>query len=267
VRWFDDWFAIEQVAPGITAIGEPRFHQINWNYLIEGTSRAMLFDTGPGVRDIAKVVRALTELPVTALPSHLHFDHTGSLHRFENIAMADLPVLRDCEHEGVFHASDELFHGFREGMVWNPVRIREWLPIETRVDLGGRQLELLHTPGHSPDSVSLYDADARVLLAADFVYLGPLYAQIPGANLEAYRQTAKLLAGRVAPETRILCAHGAPDDDGNHRAPVLHNGDISELAEALERLRASGQRPKTWPVNARMSLLTWEPAFAAWQEP
>ena len=79
VRWFDDWFAIEQVAPGVTAIGEPRFHQLNWNYLIEGNRRALLLDTGPGVRDIAKVVRALTNLPVTALPSHMHFDHTGGL--------------------------------------------------------------------------------------------------------------------------------------------------------------------------------------------
>lgn len=267
VRWFDDWFAIEQVAPGITAIGEPRFHQINWNYLIGGGDRALLFDTGPGVRDIAEVVRALTELPVTALPSHLHFDHTGNLHRFETIAMADLPVLRDCEHAGVFHASDDLFRGFREGMLWKPVRIREWLTIGAMIDLGGRQLELLHTPGHSPDSVSLNDSGAGILLAADFVYLGPLYAQIPGADLEAYRQTAKLLTEWIAPGTRILCAHGAPDDDGNHRAPVLHHGDISDLAGALERLRASGQRPKTWPVNDRMSLLTWEPAFAAWQRP
>ena len=89
VTWFDDWFAIEQVAPGVIAIGEPRFHQINWNYLITGERRALLFDTGPGVRDIAKIVRELTNLPVMALPSHMHFDHTGNLHRFDNIAMAD----------------------------------------------------------------------------------------------------------------------------------------------------------------------------------
>ncbi len=102
VRWFDDWFAIEEIAPGVIAIGEPRFHQINWNYLISGQRRAVLFDTGPGVRDISKAVRALTTLPVTALPSHLHFDHTGGLAAFDNIAMADLPVLRACERDGVF---------------------------------------------------------------------------------------------------------------------------------------------------------------------
>lgn len=82
VTWLDDWFAIEEVAPGVIAIGEPRFHQINWNYLILGTRRALMFDTGPGVRNIAAAVRKLTTLPVTALPSHMHFDHTGGLAGF-----------------------------------------------------------------------------------------------------------------------------------------------------------------------------------------
>jgi hypothetical protein len=36
VRWHDDWYAIEEIADGVFAIGEPRYHQINWNYLICG---------------------------------------------------------------------------------------------------------------------------------------------------------------------------------------------------------------------------------------
>ena len=112
VRWFDDWFAIEDIAPGVYAIGEPRFHQINWNYLIEGQDTVLLFDTGPGVRDISQVVRALTDFPLITLPSHLHFDHTGNLQRFQNIALADLPVLRSCMRDGLLHASDDLFRGF-----------------------------------------------------------------------------------------------------------------------------------------------------------
>ncbi len=265
VRWFDDWFAIEEVAPGVIAIGEPRFHQINWNYLITGTRRALLFDTGPGVRDISKVVRALTTLPVTALPSHMHFDHTGGLSAFGTIAMPDLPVLRACDRNGVFHASDDLFRGFREGMVWKPVHVHQWLAIGSAIDLGGRRLKLLHTPGHSPDSVSLHDAEAGLLFAADFVYHGPLYAQIPGADLADYLATARQLAEILSADTRILCAHGMPDGDGNHQAPVLSTVDIADLVQALERLKTSGERPAEWPVNARMSLLLWDQAFQAWQ--
>ena len=265
VRWFDDWFAVEDVAPGVIAIGEPRFHQINWNYLIVGRRRALLFDTGPGVRDIAVVVRALTSLPVTALPSHMHFDHTGNLHRFDTIAMADLAVLRACERDGVFHASDDLFRGFKEGMAWTPVRVKQWLPIGSIIDLGGRQLQIIHTPGHSPDSISLRDHAANILFAADFIYPGPLYAQFPGADLAAYLETAQALSPQLEPDTQILCAHGQADDAGKHRAPRLGRADIADLADSLTRLRNSGQRPKTWPVNDRMTLLTSEPAFASWQ--
>ena len=265
VRWFDDWFAIENIAPGIHAIGEPRFHQINWNYLIEGQHTALLFDTGPGVRDISEVVRELTKLPVIALPSHLHFDHTGNLHRFQNIALADLAVLRACMRNGVLHATDDLFRGFREGMVWKPVKVSEWWPIGKRVDLGGRHLDLLHTPGHSPDSVSLFDRDAKILFAADFVYPGPLYAQTPGANLAEYLKTTDALLRQLDDQTRVFCAHGAPDDQAQHRAPLMGIQDISDLQKTLAGLKASGKMPAETVVNYRMTLLAGNAAFASWQ--
>ncbi len=267
VHWFDDWFAVEAIAPGIHAIGEPRFHQINWNYLIEGGERALLFDTGPGVRDISAVVSALISKPLTVLPSHMHYDHTGNLHRFTRVALADLSVLRACMSGKILHASDDLFRGSQEGMTWKPVSISEWWPIGHRIDLGGRVLELIHTPGHSPDSVSLLEGQANILFAADFVYPGPLYAQIPGADLAAYLASAEALLPLLDPATQILCAHGQADGEGKHRAPVLHRGDIADLAAALGGLKASGQQPTSWPVNARMSLLTWGSAFASWQRP
>ena len=265
VRWFDDWFAIEAIAPGVHAIGEPRFHQINWNYLIEGSDKALLFDTGPGVRDISVVTSALTSKPLLVLPSHMHFDHTGNLHRFAQVALADLPVLRDCMRGEMLHASDDLFRGFREGMVWKPVRIAEWWPIGHRIDLGGRVLDVIHTPGHSPDSISLYDAESDILFAADFIYLGPLYAQVPGANLSDYLATAEALLPRLTSETRLFCAHGQPNEQGEHRAPMLTRADVEDLGQSLRALKASGQQPNSWPVNDRMSLLTWPPAFASWQ--
>lgn len=267
VRWHDDWFALQEVAPGVTAIGEPRFHQFNWNYLITGTRRALLFDTGPGVRDIAKVVRALTTLPVTALPSHLHFDHTGGLHRLSSIAMADLPMLRACDDGGRFRASDDLFRGFREGMTWTPVRVNHWLAIGSHIDLGGRALEIVHTPGHSPDSISLLDRGADILFAADFVYPGPLYAQIPGADLADYLATARRLRDTLPDGVRILCAHGDPEHADGHQAPVLFKQDLHDLAQSLEKLKQSGERPATWPVNQRMTLLLADGAFASWQSP
>lgn len=266
VTWLDDWFAIEEISPGVIAIGEPRFHQNNWNYLILGRRRALLFDTGPGVRDIAKVVRRLTSLPVTALPSHMHFDHTGGLSSFRRIMLPDIPVLRACDRNGWLMPTDDLYVGWWEGMSWTPVRVNEWLPIGSEIDLGGRVLRLLHTPGHSPDSISLLDSDANLLFAADFVYPGKLYAQIRNSDLKSYLDSAEALLPQLREGTTILCAHGRPDAQRLNRAPRLSRQDVSDLGESLKKLRTSGDRPAEWPVNGRMSLLLCDAAFASWQE-
>jgi len=265
VRWHDDWFALEEIAEGVTAIGEPRFHQNNWSYLVRGNRRALLFDTGTGVRDMARLVRTLTSLPVTALPSHLHYDHTGGLSGFAEIAMADLPVLRAMEHGGWFHATDDLFLGHKAGMAWQPVRVNQWLAPGASIDLGGRLLELVPTPGHSPDSISLREDRTGLLLAADFIYPGPLYAQVPGSDLAAYLATALSLAQSLPEETHILCAHGETSADGSHRAPVLARGDLVDLASRLEQLRQSNERPAQWTINERMTLLASPAAYGAWQ--
>jgi glyoxylase-like metal-dependent hydrolase (beta-lactamase superfamily II) len=265
LHWLDDWFAIAEVAPGITAIGEPRFHQFNWNYLIVGTHQALLFDTGPGVRDISKAVAKLTNLPVTAMPSHMHFDHTGGLHFFEDIAVADLPLLRAGEQAGLFSPPAHLFLGEEEGMTWTPLAVRRWWPVGHVIDLGHRSLEILQTPGHAPDHVALLDHSAGILFAGDVIYPGPLYAQVPGADLKDYLDTARRLHGLLPDGARIFCSHGGPDGEGLHRVPELGRSDLADLVNALVRLHQAGGTPTTWPVNDRVSLVCAPAAFAAWQ--
>jgi len=266
VRWFDDWFAIREIAPGIHAIGEPRFHQINWNYLLVGRKRALLFDTGPGVRDISVVVESLTDLPVTALPSHMHFDHTGNLARFENIAIADLPVLRKFEKDDLLLEPIPLFLGHYEGMQWRPIAVRKWLPVGIHIDLGDRRLEIIHTPGHTPDHIALWDKTSNILLAADFLYPGPLYVQVPGANLADYETTAAALLARISDRTMIFGAHGQADDNGRHDAPQLQKTDLNDLLTALKKLRKSGEYPTKYVCNDRVTLLIGRHAYDAWQE-
>jgi hypothetical protein len=73
----EDWFKVYVVAPGVFAIKEPRQSEDVNSFLIVGSSRAVLFDTGLGVGHIDRVVAKLTPLPVTVLNSHTHFEHVG----------------------------------------------------------------------------------------------------------------------------------------------------------------------------------------------
>lgn len=265
VTWIDDWFAVENVAPGVHAIGEPLYHWFNWNYLIVGSDSALLFDTGPGLRDIAPVAASLTSKSLVALPSHMHFDHTGNLHRFSHIALPDLPLLRACDRDGLFHATDDLYLGHWENMVWTPLHVRSWWPVGHRIELGGRHLEIIHTPGHSPDSISLWDSAANILLAADFVYPGDLFAQVPGSSLKDYLNTTDHLLSLINEQTRLFCAHGKPDSQGLHASPVLAKRDILDLRNALLTVKKSGEKSESIYVNQRMTLTVNEEAYASWQ--
>lgn len=270
IRWFDDWYAIEEIAPGLFGIGEPKYHQINWNYLIVGEERALLFDTGPGLRDITPVVASLTDRPVTALLSHLHFDHTGNFHRFADTALADLPILRACERDGLFHAPEEMFLGSYENMRWVPMPIRHWWPLGHHIDLGGRSLEIIATPGHSPESISLFDKDLGILLAADFLYLGNLYGQIPGASLPDYLASAEALDRLLPEDVLILGAHGKPLADGTQIAPKLARKDLRDLILGLKAIRdgdmpPASQKPDRYEINDRLALLAGPISYGAWR--
>jgi hydroxyacylglutathione hydrolase len=270
VRWFDDWYAIEAIAPGLFGIGEPKYHQINWNYLIVGEERALLFDTGPGLRDITPVVASLTDRPVTALLSHLHFDHAGNFHRFAARALPDLPLLRVYDKDGVFTAPEEMFFGSLENMTWVPVDIQHWWPVGHRIDLGGTWLEIIATPGHSPESISLYDETQNIFLAADFLYLGSLYGQIPGAFLPDYLASAEALKRRLPKDVLILGAHGKPLPDGRQVAPRLSWHDLADLRTALRAVRDGdmtpiGQNPDRYWINGRLTLLAGPQSYGDWR--
>lgn len=81
LRWFDDYYVVGDLGDGTYAIGEPRYGQCNFSYLIVGSQRALLFDSGPGIRDIGKVVKTLTSLPIVALPSNRSELTTSSFSR------------------------------------------------------------------------------------------------------------------------------------------------------------------------------------------
>lgn len=255
VRWFDDYYTLEEIDDRTIAIGEPRYYQGNYDYLILGDERALLFDSGPGVRDITPVVESLTDLPVTAVPSHLHYDHIGNHARFERVAFVDLPWLRERAPDGVLRPTRYEYLGFVEGRSPPALRISEWWKPGERVDLGSRQLEVIHTPGHTRDSISLYDADRHQLFTGDYVTEGALFAFVPGSSLADYLRTAEALLPRLPADVALLTAHReAPPG-----APRLDLESLRALRQTLRGIRAGerdagGVFPRVYPVTPELEL-------------
>ena len=267
-QWADDYYAVADLGHGTYAIGEPRYGQCNVSYLIVGAKQALLFDSGPGLHDIRKVVLSLTSLPVLAIPSHLHFDHVGNLPRFAEVALPDLPALRSQQKDGTFALGMNQYLGFVEGFKRPSFRVTRWVPPETDIDLGNRRLTLLSVPGHTPDSVVLLDRESNALFAGDFIYPTAIYAFLPGANLSDYAASARTVAQRLDESTTVYGGHGC-EHLPNVEVPILHRSDVVDLEKALTAAQAGAPSaqsdwfPREIPVNTRMKLLAKYP----WMSP
>jgi hydroxyacylglutathione hydrolase len=257
-RMVDEYFAVEDLGDGTFAIGEPRYYQQNYSYLIVAETRAILFDSGSGTRDISGVAANLTKLPITVIVSHLHYDHLGGIGPFGHVAMIDMPETRADMAGALFQPSRYEYMGFYDGRVAPSFRVGEWLVPGAVIDLGGRTLQVLSTPGHTPSSVALFDATNRRLFIGDFIYPTTLYAFLPGASLSAYQATAKMLLRMLPADTVFWTAHCCRKNEGVS-APWLSMRDLRDLDTALSAVRAgqakgAGFYPRVFRVNDEMTL-------------
>ena len=251
----DNWFATGQLDDGTLAIGEPAYHQRNWSYLIRDGGEALLFDTGSGRRPIAPLVaRHAAGAQVTAFASHMHFDHLGGITSFGPVTVADLPMLRACETAGRLTPTGDMFLGHYEALPVPTFEVGRWVAPGETITVGSRRLEVLHTPGHSPDSVSLWEPDRNRLYAADFIYRGALYAQTPGASLTQYLAVCRQLIEMLPENVEIVSAHGRPVD-GIDEVPVVNHVDLRQLGQVLSGLLKGDPHTGEAPVNGRMYLL------------
>ena len=256
VDWNGDWYTVERLDEETIAIGEPRSPGRNVSYLLLGRERALLFDAGEGWADLSPVVHDLTDLPVVVLPSHLHYDHVGSIERFESVALPDLPELRAQAVNGSFVPTFDQFLGVvfdREPPTWT---VAEWWPLGVPVDLGDRAVVVHHTPGHTPESISLWDPDRRWLFSGDYLSPTPLFAFVPGSSIAEYRETARSLLEALPDDAVILGAHDEPEDSLAPRQTLADLRDLSRVLEAIGRgeAEASGIFPRIYPVNERLEV-------------
>ena len=216
-----DWFEVYRVADGVLAIYEPGQFEEVISFLITGVERALLFDTGLGIGDMRRVVRQLTELDVIVLNSHTHYDHIGGNYQFDTIYGRDTAYTR-ARTAG--STPDAVAEFLQEGWVWKPLpegfaaaeyrsrpfEIDRVIDEGDIIDLGGRKLEILTTPGHAPDAICLLDRDNRMLFTGDTFYLAPLYAHLQGSDFDDYTRTAARLAGLANSIDAVLTAHNVP---------------------------------------------------------
>ncbi|MGB2677325.1 MAG: MBL fold metallo-hydrolase [Candidatus Acidiferrum sp.] len=235
----DPWFEVYKVAPDTFAIYEPHQAEEVISYLILGKEKALLFDTGMGISDIRKLVSGLTALPVIVLNSHTHNDHVGGNWQFDIIYSMDTDFSRQNAKGSTADAQDELAPGQICGELpkdfdaktyrTKPWTITKYVRDGDKLDLGGRFLEVISTPGHTPDAICLFDRANRLLFTGDTYYPAPIWLYRPETDLDAYAKSIARLAA-LAPQVKIVI--------GAHNIPVAPPSVLTNLPAAFADLRA-----------------------------
>lgn len=212
------WFEVTRHGKGIIQIAEHGHrHRLN-SYLVEGGREVAVIDAGLGFANFKELADSLSDLDPIVLLTHAHWDHVGDAWRYERILVH--PVEADDLRTGTTNAQLQKWFDPRHlfGVEFPPetdpatrsipgVEPTGFLEEGDVIDLGGRLLEVLHTPGHSPGSVSFLDRANRAIFTGDAIYGGTLLINFPGTDLDAYRETFRKFAELAPLVDAVYGAH------------------------------------------------------------
>lgn len=235
----NDWFKVEQIDKSTYAVSEYRHWEQVHSYLVIGSERAALIDTGLGVSNIKAFVTQLTNLPIQVLTTHAHWDHIGGHGLFSEIAVhrddakwlsAGFPIPLEAVKNNLLKEPCEFPAGFNiekySVFQGNPATILQDGDI---IDLGSRELKVIHTPGHSPGHICLYESDTGYLFSGDLIYKGTLDAFYPSTNPNDFMNSVKKVG--TIPVAKILPSHYSLD---------IPASIIEEISRAFSEIEEQG---------------------------
>jgi glyoxylase-like metal-dependent hydrolase (beta-lactamase superfamily II) len=222
-----EWYEIVRMADDVTLIHEPwikPFYRCNmWH--VRGRDRDLLFDSGLGHFSLRRHVALARERAILCVASHAHFDHIGGHHEFEQRAIhgAEADVLASPTPIATVadpYATDEMFLRLPVGWEAALYRVKgapatELLADGDVIDLGDRAFEVMHTPGHSPGGIGLFERASGIFLSGDVIYDGPLIDDGYHSDRDAYVLSMERL--RALPVTIIHAGHFPSFGPTRHR--------------------------------------------------
>ena len=192
-----------------------------------------------GIGNIKRIVSRLTSLPVVVLNSHTHDDHVGGNWQFTSVFGMDTAFTRENAKGSPADAQAEIAPGeicgdLPKGFDPKAYRTKPWhvsffIHDGFKIKLGGRTVEVIATPGHTPDAIALLDRDNGLLFTGDTYYPAPIWLYRPETDLAAYEKSIARLAA-LAPEVNTVL--------GAHNIPVAPPDVLPALVQAFADLQA-----------------------------
>lgn len=157
-------------------------------FLLTGTEKALMVDSGMTLSNALEIAKTLTDLPIELLNTHADGDHLAGNGSFEWFYM---------------HPAESANY-YRDGRTgsFRPVYHGDVL------DLGDRPLEIVALPGHTPGSITLLDRKYRALVGGDPIQDGNIFIFGPYREMHAYIISLKMLENRREEFDEIYPSHG-----------------------------------------------------------
>lgn len=236
------WYETFEVCKDTYAFLESCHEEEVISYLVIGTEKAALIDTGMGIVDLKPEIDRFCELPIVVVNTHSHVDHMGSNHQFMDIGAFDHPFEIDRIESGYTHQECMAFmlpgsyinlpRSFNlEKYRIKPSPLTRKLQHLDTISLGKRSLTVYHTPGHSPGSICLLEEPNKLLFTGDTVYPGTLIMNLLESDLQSYLNSLKQLA-ELRDTVNQLCPA--------HNEAIAHAALLVSVLHAVE-LAASGK--------------------------
>jgi hydroxyacylglutathione hydrolase len=254
------WFNIKEAGKGLWIIDD---HKSANCYLVEGKDSALLIDTGIGAADLAGTVSQLTSKPVIVVNTHGHSDHAGANYQFDKVYIhkADLEAARmvslakqgqtdgGATRQGEKPSPEEVY----KGKIKNPVLIA--ISDGYTFNLGGKHIQVMETPGHTPGSICLLDVENKLLFSGDnnnnLVWLF-LKGCLP---LSSYLKTLEKEATRLNEFTTLYPGH-------NEAMPNIF---VNDQVKCVKSILDGTCTPKTYDSFAGKAMIcAWGNAQVAY---
>lgn len=182
-------------------------------FLLAGDERAALIDSGMQTRNARDLARELTDLPLMLLHTHCDIDHVGSDEQFDEVWLSPAELVHP-----------QAPHDWR--------RVRPLWDGDV-VDLGGRELEVIALPGHTPGSLAFLDRASGMLFSGDPIQRdGKIFCFGPMRSMAAYIHSLERLQTRADEISSIWPCHATCPIGTDAIAELIEGAKAVEQGEA-----------------------------------
>ncbi|MFG0285726.1 MAG: MBL fold metallo-hydrolase [Phycisphaerales bacterium JB039] len=166
-----------------------------------------IIDAGLGPEPLIAAIRQRELKPEKLILTHAHLDHIGGVDAVSAAFPGVELLIHEAERDWLTNADLNLSGGYGFPVTCRPAD--RLLRDGDELSIGAETWRVLHTPGHSPGGVTLYNADRAVAFVGDTLFAGSIgRTDFPNSSFDTLAESIRQRLYSLPPDTRALPGHG-----------------------------------------------------------